>query len=324
MSRSRRFGRRAAHDPQSRFIVRRFAGPQAHVSALEGIRVAHLTDLHVGRVTPMEVQHAAVALTNEAEPDLVFVTGDFVCHSQLYLDALEEVMRGVEAPTICVLGNHDYWSGADEVEACLARAGALVLKNAHTTLTVSGQRLQVVGVDDAYTGHADVLRATRGLRADIPSIGLSHIAEEADACWRAGVPLVLSGHTHAGQLTVARLNELAVGKVVGHKYVHGLYGHRNMETPPHGAVYVGAGVGAAVIPWRLGDRAKREVAIFELGTPASDLVEPLREQPSMEGRKPSPRTQYRRAVVVEKNAALRARRARRRGGRGAIRLPKDD
>lgn len=314
-----RFRRRQA-DPTNSFRVRRFAGPSAHEGVLDGIRLVHLTDLHVGRVTPYAVQQAAVRLTNDASPDLVCITGDFVCHSQLYLDELEEVIAAIEAPTICVLGNHDYWSGAPAVERSLQRAGALVLRNANTSITIRRQALQIVGIDDAYTGHADVKKATRGLRPDVPSVALSHIGEEADACWRAGVPLVLSGHTHAGQLTVARLNELAIGKVVGHKYVHGLYGKRDSACPPEGAVYVGAGVGAAVIPWRVGDRARREVTIFELGSSPTEIAEPLKEQVGMRGRAPSERTQYRRAAVVQKKEARRARRERWK----RLIVPRDD
>jgi hypothetical protein len=163
-----------------------------------------------------------------------------------------------------VLGNHDHWAGGAEVRRTLIRAGAEVLDNAHTTVTLRGERLQVVGLDDAYTGHADWQRAVHGLRHDLPTLGLSHIAEEADHLWTAGVSLVLSGHTHAGQVTLARLNELALGRIIGHRYIHGIYGSRS-EPSPRGAVYVGAGIGAAVIPLRVGERARREVAIFELG-----------------------------------------------------------
>ena len=120
-------------------------------------------------------------------------------------------MRGFDAPVIAVLGNHDHWSGAEEVQHALERGGVEVLCNRHTTITLRHERLQVVGLDDAYTGHARRDEAVKGLRHDLPSIALSHIAEEADGLWRHGVPLVLSGHTHAGQVTLARLHEFAVG-----------------------------------------------------------------------------------------------------------------
>lgn len=277
---------------------------------LEHVRVAHLTDLHVGRVTPLKVHEAAVRITNAQRPDLVVITGDFVCHSQLYLDQLTQVVASFAAPVLCVMGNHDYWAGAGEVRWALRRGGAEVLDNRHTTLTVRGQRLQVVGLDDAYTGHAEWRDAVKGLRRDLPSLGLSHIAEEADVLWQHGVSLVLAGHTHAGQVTFARMHEIAIGKLAGHKYVHGLYGARHAAGAKTGAVYVGAGIGASVMPLRVGERGRREITLFELGHEPGSFEEPLPEQPALEGRKPSPKRQYLRAAAVVRKEQ---RREKRRG-----------
>jgi len=276
------------------------------VGRLDGLRIAHLTDIHVGRVTPMAIQTAAVALTNEAKPDLVVITGDFVCHSQKYLDQLEELVRGFNAPVVGVMGNHDHWSGADEVRAALRRGGVEVLDNVHTCMTLRHQQLQVLGLDDAYTGHADRARALKGLRSDLPTLGLSHIAEEADRLWPHGVGLVLSGHTHAGQVTLARLHELAIGHLAGHKYVHGLYGTRQRDVAPGGAVYVGAGIGASVIPIRLGERGRREIAIFELGMAPGTLDEHHGEQAPLKGRAPGPELVAKRNAVVQRQQAKRA------------------
>jgi len=336
--------------------VRRFAGPNAYVGTLDHLRIAHLTDLHVGRVTPFEVQQEAVRLANAEKPDLIVITGDFVCHSQLYLDQLAEVIAGFKAPVVTVLGNHDYWSGADEVRRTLQRAGAEVLSNQHTVLTLRHQKLQLVGLDDAYTGHADREKACKGLRTDLPTLGLSHIAEEADGLWARHVPLVLAGHTHGGQVTLARLHELALGVIAGHKYVHGLYGTRGKagahplpNTPsgaaaaiahatsahPHkavardrgsktpapglpihvghtraaGAVYVGAGIGAAVVPLRLGERGKRELTIFELGHEPGTFEEHHLEQSALPGRKPTLAKTARRAAAVARKKQRRDRRA---------------
>jgi predicted MPP superfamily phosphohydrolase len=255
----------------------------------------------------MKVQRAAVELTNRERPDLVVLTGDFVCHSQLYLDQLEEVVRAFDAPVVGVLGNHDHWSGADEVKRALRRGGVEVLCNANTVLTLGHQRLQIVGLDDAYTGHARRDDAVRGLRWDLPTIALSHIAEEADGLWRCGIPLVFSGHTHAGQVTLARLNELSIGKIAGHRYVHGLYGTRRQGAPGQGAVYVGAGIGAAVMPLRLGERGQREVAIFELGCAPGSFDEHHEEQTPFAGRKPSPELVAKRAERVARGREKRAR-----------------
>jgi uncharacterized protein len=293
--------------------LRRFAGPSAYVGAMEPLRIAHLTDQHVGRVTPYEVQRQAVQMTNDARPDLVVITGDFVCHSQLYLDQLTELMRRFEAPVVGVLGNHDYWSGAGEVRTALKRGGVEVLSNHHTVITLRHQRLQLVGLDDAYTGHARRDQAVKGLRHDVPTLGLSHIAEEADGLWHHGVPLVLSGHTHAGQVTLARLHEIAIGRIAGHRYVHGLYGSRAHCQPQEGkgAVYVGAGIGAAVVPLRIGERGKREVTIFELGQAPGSFEEHHNEQPALQGRKPSLKVMQKRAADVERKRERRARRKTR-------------
>jgi predicted MPP superfamily phosphohydrolase len=286
--------------------VRRFAGPTSLTGRLDHLRVAHLTDVHVGRVTPLVVHEEAVARTNAGKPDLVVITGDFVAHSLRYLDQLGYVIGMLQAPVICTLGNHDYWSGAEEVRHVLERAGAIVLRNQWTTVTVRGQKLQVVGLDDAYTGHADRGAATKGLDRSVATLGLSHIGEEADKLWQLGVPLVLAGHTHGGQITLARLHELAVGRVAGHKYVHGLYGDRHA----HGAVYVGAGIGASVMPLRVGERGQREVTIFELGHAPGAFQEHHPEQAPLPGRKPSEWTQMKRALAVE---AKRLKRERKNG-----------
>ena len=253
----------------------------------------------------------AVRLVNASEPDAVVITGDFVCHTQAHLDELTHVVQSFDAPVFAVLGNHDHWSGANEVRWALRRGRAEVLDNVWTTITLRRQPLQVLGLDDAYTGHASWRRAVKGLDPHKATLGLSHIAEEADALWHHGVSLVLSGHTHAGQITVARLHEITVGRLVGHKYVHGLYGRRSpLEQGPLGAVYVGAGVGAAVMPLRLGERAKREVTIFELGMEAGSFDEHHAEQAPHPGRKPSDKKRLKRAASVVRKARKRQRKNR--------------
>ncbi len=284
--------------------LRRFAGPAAFVDRMSPLRLCHLTDMHVGAVTSMKIQMAAIERVNESAPDLVVITGDFVCHSQVYLDDLSDVIGRIQAPVLAVLGNHDHWSGANGVRTALKRARAEVLDNAWTSIELRGQRLQIMGLDDAYTGHANREKALSGLDPRVPTIGLSHIAEEADALWAMGVPFVLSGHTHAGQITLARLHEIAIGRLAGHKYVHGLYGDRALQAHP-GAVYVGAGIGSAVIPFRFGERARREVTVFELGTAIGAFDEHHAEQPALPGRKPTEALMQKRRAKVLKKAKKR-------------------
>ncbi len=255
----------------SRIKLRYFAGHESYQNILEKpIRIAHLTDQHVGRVTPMKVQREAIALALKNNPDVVVLTGDFVCHSELYLEDLTAIIKKIDRPCFATLGNHDHWTNAEAVKKALKKAGAEVLTNENTIIKIGSQELQIVGLDDAYTKHADVKKATEGMKKNVATLGLSHIAEEADHLWLKGVPLVLSGHTHAGQVTVAGLHELLLKKVVGHRYIHGFYGHLD-KAHPHGAVYVSAGIGAAVMPIRMGEKGKREVAVFDLGASADSL-----------------------------------------------------
>ena len=304
--------------PIARIAVRHFSGHMAHAERLTSpVRIAHLTDPHVGLITPMRAQERAIALTNAEKPDVVLLTGDFVAHSWNYLDALEALLLKLDAPAFAVLGNHDHWAGAPEVRRALFRAGVEVLSNVNTRLTIRGEALQVVGIDDSYTEHSDVEKATRGLDRSLPTVGLAHIPEDADALWAKGVPMVFSGHTHAGQITWARLNELALGKVVGHRYVHGLYGDRTGE----GAVYVSAGIGASVMPVRLGERGRREVAIFELGAAPGAFAEHHGEQVAHPGKKPSARVLARRARRL---ASKQRKQERLRAQRRAQGIDRDD
>lgn len=130
--------------------------------------------------------------------------------------------------------------------------------------------------------------------------------------WQHHIPLVLSGHTHAGQVTLARMNEIAFGRLTGHRYIHGLYGSRKGEAQ-RGAVYVGAGIGASVVPLRLGERGQREIALFELGTSPGSFDEHHEEQTPLAGRAVSARKKAKRAAAVEER---RAKNARRGGGEG--------
>ena len=291
-----------------KFAARTFAGPASFAETMTTtLRVAHLSDQHVGLVTPMSVQMEAVRITNEAKPDLVVITGDFIAHSLAYTEELVEITKAFEAPVFGVLGNHDHWAGAQTMRRVLERGGMCVLQNANTCFEAKGERLQIVGLDDSYTGHADRREALRGLNRTLPTIGLTHIPEEADGLWAGGVPMVFAGHTHGGQVSLGRLPEMSVGRLGGHKYVHGLYGSRE-EPAPSGAVYVSAGIGAAVMPLRLGDRGQREVTFFELGARPGTREEHHAEQAALPGRKPSQALQVKRHRQVAKRVARRERR----------------
>jgi hypothetical protein len=119
---------------------------------------------------------------------------------------------------------------------------------------------------------------------------------------------VLSGHTHAGHVTWGDFHQHFLGGVLGHRFVHGLYGCR-FSPRPEGALYVSAGVGAARIPVRFGERARREVALFDLGLLPGSFEEHHDEthpqQSPRRGRKPPDWLTERRRRFVEKELRRR-------------------
>jgi uncharacterized protein len=229
-------------------------------------RVVHLTDLHFGLVTPLGLQQAAVALANAAQPDLILLTGDFVCRSLAHLAHLTDVLAQLEAPAFAVLGNHDYWLDGDAVHQALEHAGVTVLSNQWTRLWSGEESLALVGMDDAITGHADPRSATLGV-GNTPTLALSHAPDAAPTLWARGAPVVLSGHTHGGQLHVPRWTRAFWQGVLKVRYVDGCF------LEDGGLVYVNPGVGSSVMPWRYGRPAQRTVAILDLigGSPELPL-----------------------------------------------------
>jgi hypothetical protein len=193
-------------------------------------------------MTPEARLAGAVEAINALNPDVVCLTGDYIAHSLRYLPRLTHHLRTLSAPAFATLGNHDHWHGAPTVVRALESAGVVVLENASATLTVGETRWRFVGLDDAVTGHHDPERAFRDLD-DAPFVVLSHLAELVGLAERRGAALVLSGHTHGGQIPAGGVMERVMRRM-GHRYILGWY-HVG-RTP----VYVNRGIGAAVFPWR--------------------------------------------------------------------------
>lgn len=224
------------------------------------VRVVQLTDLHFGMVTPDALIARAVDTANRSAPDVVALTGDFVCRGNRWIGRITDVLSALHAPAVAVLGNHDHFVAADAVTRALERAGVEVLRNRSVCLPVRGRSFWIAGMDDGTTGHDDADATVAGL--DGPALGLTHNPRDAPKLWALGVRGVLSGHTHAGQFHVRRLTRRLYGRVLRQPYVDGLYEEEG------GWVYVSAGVGSSALPWRTGTPARREVSVVDLAAPA--------------------------------------------------------
>lgn len=223
--------------------------------AHDGLKIAHLSDLHVGILTSHRFIRAAVEMAQAENPDLVVMTGDYVCYSQRFVGKFGEIVGGFNVPTLCVLGNHDYWTDAHGVMDALTHHQYTVLRNQHTRFMVRNSPLTVVGIDDAVTGQADVARAFRGVHSGDSRLVLSHVPSMFDPAAARGPALVVAGHTHGGHVQIPQLTERLFRKL-GNPYLKGFY--RTADS----LLYVNCGIGSSSVPIRAG--APSEVAIFTL------------------------------------------------------------
>ncbi len=211
--------------------VRRFVLPIATLpKELDGITIAQVSDMHVGRFTNGEVLQKMVRMVNEMRADLVLLTGDLINDALADLDTGLELARALEARfgLAIIEGNHDLIENPAEFERRVRASGIPFLLDESTIIDVHGFPVQLLGLSwtrvhgqerDAAIGAA-VKNLLEQREADAFPILMAHHPHAFDAAADAGLPLTLSGHTHGGQLM---LNEqLGFGPAL-FRYWSGLY-----------------------------------------------------------------------------------------------------
>jgi predicted MPP superfamily phosphohydrolase len=210
-----------------------------------------LSDLHAAwpHVTVDRVKWLVGRLLS-ARPDLVLLPGDFVTTHTFFVRPvpIEPVARVLgrlaeAVPTLAVLGNHDWHYGGERIARALEGAGIAVLENAATRVETRQGRVWVAGVDDLWTGRADLARALRGIDRTAPAIAMSHVPD-LFAALPAGIPLMVAGHTHGGQVCVPGLGPLRVCTRLPRRLAYGLHEVRGRH------LYVSGGVGTSALPIR--------------------------------------------------------------------------
>ena len=225
--------------------------------ALNGLRVAHLTDLHRGPITPDGVIGRALAAARDLKPDAVVLTGDFVhAHHRDAAPLGRLIAASGLRPRLGLwgcLGNHDYGSSADEVARALAeRANVRMLRNDAAELAPG---LFVAGIEDTVRGRPDAARAVAPVRPDAAAIFLTHnpvgVFAVDERPW-----LVLAGHTHGGQVRIPGTPPRFPVGMEGFPYIAG------WGVFDRARLYINRGVGMGTLPLRLNCRP--EVALFTL------------------------------------------------------------
>ena len=244
--------------------------------AFDGMRIAQLSDIHLDNFTePIYLRHV-VQKVNQMRPDAVFLTGDFVS------DGLTSNAFAVKAAGQCasilselecanrfaVLGNHDVAVGEREVTEALRGHGITVLRNASLPIERPGGRFWLAGIDDPVWGNpypeVAIPPAIRNVPNE-PVVLLCHAPDYADDLLKSpagkSVSLMLSGHTHGGQVRLPGLGALELPEL-GKKYVEGLFRLGAMQ------LYVNRGIGTIGLPFRF--NCPPEITMFTLRTgPAS-------------------------------------------------------
>jgi predicted MPP superfamily phosphohydrolase len=197
---------------QSRVHVLEVEAPIAGLpDAFDGFRIAQLSDIHLGGYMDTELLAFFVEKTNRLGADLICVTGDITDGLDHAPDTFP-VLGGLDAPegVFAILGNHDHYTGADAVTAALREHTSFrVMRDESYTLEREGARLHILGVDDAGADWTRGLRehyAVPPLVERIPpgdsSVLLSHRPDLFGQAAQLGIGLVLSGHTHGGQIAL--------------------------------------------------------------------------------------------------------------------------
>ncbi len=233
--------------------------------AFAGMKIVHISDFHFEEYTEAAFLDAIVHKVNAAAPDLVVLTGDFVSSKplprhfsvRLGYQCAEHLSRITCPLRYAILGNHDCLVGSHAITDALHSHGIPVLANSSVPLERNGQRVWLAGIKDVLEERPDLGAALPAGKAERePLILMAHEPDFADYAVGRQVDLVLSGHTHGGQILLPLLPPLLLPDM-GVKYVHGLF-----RLGDGMQLYVNRGIGAVTLPFRF--RCQPEITVITL------------------------------------------------------------
>lgn len=226
---------------------------------LDGFTIAHLSDIHYGPMLVPGLIERAVARTNALEPDLVALTGDLVDRRASEVEPAARALGGLRARlgVWAVLGGHDITAGERLAQRAYTENGIRLLLNEAAPVVESVPPLWIAGVRDNSEYYLDRLRATlSGVPEDARVLLLAHSPDIALEAQEAGVDLVLSGHTHGGQICAPVYGPILTETRLGRRFARGLA--RAGDT----WVYTSRGIG--VVRMRARFLCRPEIALLRL------------------------------------------------------------
>ena len=212
------------------------------------VRILHLADLHASLAVPLLAIDHAVTMGLQQKPDLICLTGDFISNrsrfdSEQYVNSLKRLCE--VAPTFAVLGNHDGGSWASLhggfpdhllVESILSKSGITLLHNRAQLVRIRNSDLRLVGVGDFWSEEIDAVSAFKSASPEERIVLLAHNPDSKERLARYPWNLMLSGHTHGGQVIIP-FEGPSFAPVLDKRFVAGLGHWRDRQ------IYVTRGVG---------------------------------------------------------------------------------
>ncbi len=248
-----------------RYTIERVDVPVANLPPeLDGLRIAQLSDIHIGDYMPPHEIRRAVDMANDLQPDISFVTGDFVSSIGDPLDTCITELSRLHAPLGVwgCNGNHEIYAGVeDEAERLFHEKGMRLLRASNSVVEHKGARFNLLGVD--Y--QRDHMTSTSGeptgpmlqeiehlIRRDMPNVLLSHNPNSFRRAAELGIELSLAGHTHGGQVKFEIVDHSVSPARLITPFVAGLYRLPLTANGQKSALYVNRGLGTFGFPVRIG------------------------------------------------------------------------
>ena len=244
----------------------------------EGLRLTFMSDFHMyGPGRNRTITERAIAAVAAERPDLVLLGGDFYDHAAWYHGgAVFAPLARAGSMVFGVLGNHDFRGGrinACEITNLLERQGVRILRNESTTVSLLGREVVISGVDDPYLGRDDLTAALGQVPPGTrPLVLLAHAPSLVDTLPVGAASLVLSGHTHGGQV---RLSPWKTLSPLDSSFYLDRLNHRPLSREQRGfhwvhgcLVYVTNGIGMTRWPFRF--LAPPEIVMMTLASAPAD------------------------------------------------------